>query len=139
MTSEDIENMLRGTTLKVYKFVLKEGPVGIREVQRGLKLSSPTLASYHLHKLEVAGLVKQGLEGYEVNRIFLRTLVRFRRMLIPKYLFFFIFFFCALFIELVVFKPRVLTRGYVFAVVVTLVAALSYLYETIQAFLKEAI
>ena len=53
------KDVLRGLTLKVYRFILKhDGPVGIREVQRALNLSSPTLALYHIDKLEEAGLVK---------------------------------------------------------------------------------
>ena len=41
--------MLRGTTLSVYRFVFREGrPVGPHDVQRGLGLSSASVASYHL-------------------------------------------------------------------------------------------
>ncbi|MCL6579066.1 MAG: winged helix-turn-helix domain-containing protein [Candidatus Bathyarchaeota archaeon] len=64
-------DILRGLTLKVYRFILKNNkPVGIREVQRALKLSSPTLALYHINKLEEAGLVKKHLNGYVADRIF---------------------------------------------------------------------
>lgn len=140
MTSNEAEKVLKGLTLKVYKFVLKKGsPTGIREVQRGLKLSSPTLASYHLKKLEDAGLLKQSREGYVVDRVFLRNLVRFRRMLIPKYFFYSVFFSLALALEVTVFKPTVLSREYVFAIGITCVAVLSYVYETIRVLFKEGI
>ena len=40
-----IEFELRGKTLKVYLYVLKQGkPVGVREVQRELGFSSPSVA-----------------------------------------------------------------------------------------------
>jgi len=139
MSSKNAEEVLKGLTLKVYKFVLKKRkPTGIREVQRSLKLSSPTLARYHLNKLEEAGLVKNTVEGYETNRIFLRNLIRFKRMLIPKYFFYTVFFALALVIELTLLKPTVFSREYIFAVAVTCTAALSYAYETIRTFLTES-
>lgn len=136
----DVEDVLKGTTLKVYKFVLKsKGPVGIRETQRGLKLSSPTLASYHLEKLREAGLLKQRMQGYEPNRVFLKTMILLRGMLIPRYLFYSIFFILSLIVELVIFKPSVLTREYFFAVGVIFVASVAFIYETVQTLLKESI
>ena len=57
MASGEPEEALRGTTLDVYRFLLKrKEPVGAREVQRVLNLSSPSLATYHLSKLEDVGL-----------------------------------------------------------------------------------
>jgi predicted transcriptional regulator len=77
------KDVLRGLTLKVYKFVLRsDRPVGIREVQRALGLSSPTLALYHLNKLEEAGLIKKEANGYIADRVILENLFRFRRILI---------------------------------------------------------
>lgn len=135
--SNDVEDVLKGLTVRVYKFVLKKGgPTGIREVQRSLKLSSPTLALYHLDKLEKTGLLKKTREGYEVDRVFLRNLVRFRHMLVPRYFFYFILFISALVVELTFFKPIVLSRGYVFAIVVTFLAAISHLYETTKTIAK---
>ncbi len=140
MSRTHSEDVLKGLTLKVYKFVLKNGkPTGIREVQRSLKLSSPTLAIYHLDKLEESGLLKKSVDGYEVNRVFLKNLVRFRRMLIPKYFFYCIFFTTALIVQLTILKPIVVSREYIFALGVTCVATLSYLYETIITLIKEGI
>ncbi len=131
MGEEDAEDVLRGTTLRVYKFVLSNGAVGIREVQRGLKLSSPTLASYHLDKLVKAGLVKQTMEGYEADRLLLRNMIRLRGTLIPRYFFYSIFSISALILELTIFKPMVLTREYFFAVAATFVSTFFFVYETI--------
>lgn len=136
----DVEDVLKGTTLKVYRFVLKsKGPVGIRETQRGLKLSSPTLASYHLEKLREAGLLKQCIQGYEPNQVFLKTLIRLRGTLIPRYFFYSVFFISALIVELVIFKPSILTREYFFAVGVIFVASAAFIYETVRTLLKESI
>jgi predicted DNA-binding transcriptional regulator len=138
MSSEDVEDVLKGLTLKVYRYVLKNRKeTGIREVQRALKLSSPTLAVYHLDKLEQAGLVKKGASGYVVDRVYLRNLVRFRRLLVPKYFFYALFFSLAVVFELVVFRPVVFSREYVFAFIVTCAAAVSYVYETIRTWMKE--
>ena len=138
MNNEDA--VLVGKRLKVYRYALKRGkPVGIREVQRALNLSSPTLSSYHLSKLESAGLLRQTNEGYVVDKVILRNFVRLRRLLIPRYLFYSLFFATVTFIELVLFKPPVLTREYVFAIVISVTATLSYSYETVRIWLKNKI
>ncbi len=54
---------IRGNTLKAYLYLLKHGPSELREVQRGLDLSSASLASYHLGKLAEANYVKQDETG----------------------------------------------------------------------------
>jgi len=54
---------IRGNTLKVYLYLLKHGPSELREVQRGLGLSSASLASYHLGKLAEANYVHQDEQG----------------------------------------------------------------------------
>ena len=53
-----------GTTLNVYSFVVKKGkPVGPREVMRGVNLSSPSVAYWHLQKLENSGLLQKNATG----------------------------------------------------------------------------
>ena len=55
---------LEGKTLIVYAYVAKEGkPVGIRDVTRGANLSSPSVASRHLQKLEGLGLLEKNVYG----------------------------------------------------------------------------
>ena len=138
MNNEDV--VLVGKTLKVYRYAVRMGkPVGIREVQRALKLSSPTLASYHLAKLEGVGLLKQTSAGYVVDKMVLRNVVRLGRVLIPRYLFYSLFFATATFIEIVLFKPSVLTREYVFAVVISVTATLAFSYEALRMWLKNRI
>jgi len=131
------EEVLKGTTLRVYRFMLKQkNPAGIREVQRGLPLSSPSLAAYHLSKLEKAGLVKQELEGYVIDKVVLHNLIRFRRMLIPKYFFYFMLFAASLILQLTMFRTEIVTSFYVFALGVNIIAAALFLYETITVLSK---
>jgi hypothetical protein len=133
MASSDPEDILRGKTLDVYRYVLKNNrPTGVREVQRALKFSSPRLAFYHLNKLEEAGLLKKGVDGYVLERVVLQNSVRLRRLLIPRYFFYSVFFISALIIELTVLRPTVLRGDYVFELVVSLVAAVSFMYETLR-------
>ena len=68
--SDKTDDVLRGTTLEVYHFILKSGkPIGVREVQRALNLSSPSLAVYHMSKLEEAGLLKRENGDYVINKV----------------------------------------------------------------------
>ena len=51
---------LRGRTLRAYLFILKSPkPVGVRELQRSLGLSSPSVAYHHLDKLIRLGLIEK--------------------------------------------------------------------------------
>lgn len=81
---------LTGTTLRVYKYLIRLGrAVGPREVQRELNLSSPSLAIFHLEKLEKAGLAARNEDGtFYVDRAYLKHYVRLQRFLIPRYFFY---------------------------------------------------
>lgn len=133
MMPMNAEDVLRGNTLRVYRYVLKNRkPTGVREVQRSLKLSSPRLAFYHLNKLEETGFLKKTVDGYVVDRVFLLHSVRLRRLLIPRYVFYLIFLVTSLIIQLTVFRPAALREDYVFGIVVCFVAVVFFLYETIK-------
>lgn len=46
------QSSVTGTTRRVYLYILSSRtPVGVRDVWRGLDLSSPSLAQYHINKL----------------------------------------------------------------------------------------
>lgn len=93
MVSDDdkIANVLKGNTLRVYWHVLKSGNgvVGVRDTQRALGFSSPTLAIYHLDKLVELGLVENVRGEYHlvkaVNVGVLRQFVRFGTFVLPRY------------------------------------------------------
>jgi len=133
-------DVLRGLTLKVYKYILQNNrPVGIREVQRGLNLSSPTLALYHMNKLEEAGLIKKEADGYVADRIILQNLIRLRRVLIPRNFFYMIFFITSLVMLIVFLRPPTLSREYVFSLAVISVATATSVYETLKVFSQEVL
>jgi len=98
-----------------------------------LKLSSPTLALYHINKLEEAGFIKKELNGYTADRIVLKNLIRLRRVLIPRNFFYTVFFVTSLIFLVVFLKPPILTSEYIFALGVISVAAATSVYETIKA------
>jgi DNA-binding transcriptional ArsR family regulator len=137
LSADESEKALKGTTLEVYRFLLKKSkPVGIREVQRALGLSSPSVATYHLSKLEDMGLLKRESSGYTVNRFLLEYSVKVNRFLVPRYLFYAVFAFAILLIELTVMRPELMTREYVFSVVATCIFFVVFCYETAKTWLR---
>lgn len=92
MDEEKVVSELRGNTLRVYWLLLsaEDGAVGVREVQRKLDFSSPTLAAYHLNKLVDLGLVEKERGDYhlvrEVRVGVLREFIRFGAFLLPRYI-----------------------------------------------------
>ena len=129
--------MLKGTTLEVYRFLLKSNkPVGTRELQRALNLSSPSVATYHLSKLEDAGLLKREGGGFTVSKFLLENSVKVNRFLVPRFLFYAIFAVAALAVELIFMMPAQLTREYVFSVLVTSVLAFFCIHETIKTWIR---
>ncbi|MEE8632209.1 MAG: hypothetical protein V3T10_02750 [Candidatus Bathyarchaeia archaeon] len=85
---------LSGTTWDVYMFILtSKRAIGVREVWRGLKLSTPSLAQYHVNKLVEMELIRQSQEGgyvvQEKARVeALRSFVLLRGKLIPRLVFY---------------------------------------------------
>lgn len=94
-----LESVLKGKTLLVYWYLLQQPShtVGVREVQRALGFSSPSIAVHHLEKLQDLGLVrKKGTGDYvleeEVKVGILRFFTRMGRFIVPRYLFYSVFF-----------------------------------------------
>lgn len=94
-----LESELKGKTLLVYWYLLQEPThmVGIREVQRALNFSSPSIAVHHLEKLQDMGLVsKKGTGEYvleeEVKVGILRLFAHMGRFIVPRYLFYSLLF-----------------------------------------------
>ena len=133
MVGDESKEVLRGTTLEVYRFLLKsDKPVGTRELQRALNLSSSSVAVYHLSKLEDAGLLKRKLGGFTVSKFLLENSIKISRFLVPRYFFYAIFAIAILIIELTIMKPTVLYREYVFSLVATMILAFFFCYETVK-------
>jgi predicted transcriptional regulator len=55
-----LEYALRGKAWKVYWLLLKNGrPMSVREIQKALHFSSPSVAQHHLEQLREMGLVQK--------------------------------------------------------------------------------
>ena len=91
-----VDAELKGNTLRVYVYAMKRSRVGVREVQRALGLSNPSLAQYHLNKLKELGLVKEDNGEYEivgeVKVDVMRNFLRIGTSLIPRFVFYAVFF-----------------------------------------------
>jgi len=88
---------LKGNTLRVYLLLVQnQTATGVREVQKRLDFSSPTLAAYHLEKLENLGLVRKTSDGYVLTREVkvgaLSQVVKFGSLLLPRYVFYAVLF-----------------------------------------------
>ena len=124
MTGKETETVLEGTTRKVFRYIYRQGkPVGIRDVQRALNMSSPSVASYHATKLLNAGLIREEEGGFTVDRVVFENMVRVGRTAFPIQSAFATFFLASLALLLTVLRPTQLSSEYVFSVVVAAVAS----------------
>ncbi len=94
-----IESELKGKTLQIYWYMLRSpsSRVGVREIQRSLRLSSPSVAAHHLEKLISLGVVDKSRTGeyyitQEVKVGLLQFFTRLGRFLVPRYLFYSVWF-----------------------------------------------
>lgn len=96
MNRSELQAQLKGNTLRVYIYCLRHRRVGVREVQRALGLSNPSLAQYHLSKLVELGLLKESLGEYElasdVKVDILRDFLRIGTLLVPRFVFYAVFY-----------------------------------------------
>src|SRR2546425_11087934 len=96
--SDKAASELKGNTLRVYWYVMNANKqtVGVREVQRALNFSSPTLALYHLDKLKDLGLVSKDTGEYrlikEVKVDVLKQFLRLGRVFVPRFALYAAFF-----------------------------------------------
>ena len=82
---------IKGNTVRVYLFLLRNGPCELRDVQRALTLSTPSLAFYHLSKLVQSSYVKQTEDGRymvvtDISADLLDGYVKFGRQIVPQLL-----------------------------------------------------
>ena len=137
---EKLAAELKGNTLRVYLYVLKSAGsnVGVREVQRALGFSSPTLAVYHLDKLVESGLLEKKLGEYklvrEVRVGVLKQFMRIGSVMLPRHL-----FYASLFTTLLVLYGVYLVGfervsvSSVFALILGALGVITSWYETLKA------
>jgi len=126
---------IRGNTLKVYLYLLRHGPSELKDVQRGVGLSSASLASYHLGRLTEAGFVTQDEHGRysAVKEASDRVLEGYARMgpaIVPQ-----LFFFALLFTILVAFFSfeALYVPGFtVYLAAVSVAMVVVFWYETVR-------
>jgi len=132
------ETPLKDTTLKVYRYIFREGKaVGPHDIQRALKLSSASVASYHLAKLSEAGMIRETEGGYLVDKRTFENVIRVRRLLIPAQISYTSFFATILVALLTVLRPPTFYAGYYLSVLGLLVAVVLFGFEAYRAASKK--
>ncbi len=95
---DDPEFVLRGKTLRVYLYLLKQKESsGISEVQKALSFSSPSIASHHLEKLVKLGVVSKDELGKfnlekKVDISILQGFSNVGSLMVPRFAFYLGFF-----------------------------------------------
>lgn len=139
MPSDDtmIESELKGKTLIVYMHMLKAGQdaVGVRAIQRELGFSSPSVAAYHLQKLQELGLIENVYGDYrlikEVKVGVLRQFVSLGGYMLPKFLFYAVLV-TSMLVTYILQFPMLPTRENITTLVMGIVPAIIFWYETIK-------
>lgn len=105
---------LEGTTLRVYAYVIKENKrVGPREVMRGANLSSPSVAYWHLQKLEALGLLQKDEYGEYVakEKANISGHLWIGRNIVPRLMFYSLFFMGIVAIEFIIIGVQFFAYG----------------------------
>ena len=129
---ETVEYDLRGKTLIVYLYLLNHGKaIGVREVQKALGFSSPSVAFHHLDKLVELGVVeKDEYDRYvlakKVDTGILHSFVSIGGLALPRLGFY------AAFFTTIAAAYLLANRGSVglYALIGTVGAAAAFWYET---------
>ena len=136
-----IEYALRGKAWKVYWLLLKNGrPMSVREVQKALHFSSPSVAQHHLEQLREMGLVQKqevGSHYYLVGEVKIgvpRHFVKLGRLIFPRYLFYAVFSTTFYLTYLTLFMPN-FTRESLFLIVFGAIVSAIFWYETVRIWL----
>ncbi len=138
-----IESELKGNTLLVYWYAIRrrETHIGVREVQRALGFSSPSVASHHLEKLCRLGLIEKNEVGEyflkeEVRTGVLKYFLRVGRFMLPRHLFYAVFFTTMLTAYMLLY-PKTFTLDQMAAATSLTLATIIFWYETART-LKDA-
>lgn len=134
---EIIESELKGKTLLVYMYIIKvnQPSVGVREIQRALGFSSPSVSAYHLNKLKDLGLVESIRGDYSLIREIkvgvLKQFVTLGGIMLPRYLFYAVLL-TTMLITYVLQFPMEPTRQNITTIIMGAVPAVILWYETIR-------
>ncbi len=134
---EVIESELKGKTLLVYMYILRadKHSVGVREVQRALNFSSPSVSAYHLNKLKDLGLVESIRGDYilvrEVKVGVLRQFVTLGGIMLPRFLFYAVLM-TTMLVTYVLQFPMEPTRQNITTLILGAVPVIILWYETVR-------
>ncbi len=133
-----LDYALSGKAWRVYWLLLKNGrPMSVREVQRALHFSSPSVANHHLERLCELGLVeKQNIGGHyflvsQVKIGVLRHFVKLGKLLFPRY-FFYAVFSTTLLITYLLFLMQGFSRENLFILLFGAIVSTIFWYEAIR-------
>ena len=91
LSRDEVLSNLTGRTLMIYFVLLNKKTIGVRELQRHLNLSSPSVAKYHLEKLVNLHLIENRSGSYHLDKKadlpLLTSWVLIGKKLIPKVIF----------------------------------------------------
>lgn len=134
----EFEYKLRGKAWKVYWLLLKKGrPMSVREVEKALRFSSPSVAQHHLEQLRQMGLVQKEKTGgnyilvSEVKIGVLKHFVKLGRLMFPRY-FFYAIFSSAFYIAYILILMQDLTRENLFILSFGAIVTLIFWYEALR-------
>jgi predicted DNA-binding transcriptional regulator len=140
-----LEFQLRGKAWKVYWLLLKRGcPMSVREVQKALHFSSPSVAQHHLERLRELGLVQKQTVGgayFLVSKVkvgVLRNFVKLGRLMFPRY-FFYAVFSTTLYIMYLTMFMQGFSREGLFVALFGAVVSIIFWYEAIRVWLLKPV
>jgi len=134
----EFDYKLRGKAWNVYWLLLKNGhPMSVREVEKALRFSSPSVAQHHLEQLRQIGLVqKENVGGNyslvsEVKIGVLRHFIKLGRLVFPRY-FFYALFSSAFYITYLTMFLENFTRENLFIISFGAIVSVIFWYEAIR-------
>lgn len=140
---EKVASELKGTTLRVYWYALRKNQVGVREVQRALNLSSPSVALHHIDKLMRMNLLLRNEDGsYHVTEKvevdIIKQFVRVGGLMVPRFLFYAAYF-TTLFASYLIVRRITLDFDNIMFLVLGISAFSMAWYETLKAWSRRPV
>lgn len=135
--ADDLEKEVAGeyNTFRVYIYMLKAKRGSVREVQRALGFSSPTLATHHLQKLEKLGLITKDQYGsyHVVPKSFgiLKLFIVTGRWIVPRSLVA-VAIFAVMTTGFLGYLPR--HESLIWALVASVIGLIISIYQTIRSY-----
>lgn len=142
LSRDEILSNLTGRTLMVYFVLLNKKTIGVRELQRHLNLSSPSVAKYHLEKLVNLHLIENRKGVYHLDKKadlpLLTSWVLIGKKLLPKVIFVAIFL-TTLFIGYLIFIYTYWNKDSMFVILFGVIIMIYLWFDVILQFKRKPI